>query len=994
MQVVATGTINGRRAVRAGERDRWRTALRVSLLLIAIVVGASADEASAQRGVQQAPDGRSWLVGKDVGGERWAISRDVEDGTVVGNVFRSDGSPPQFLWCWPQSTADDPVRLRCSGTTGCDEWTDLGEIELPASFLAPPTTCEAATSAAVATAAVAAEPAGSALRMTPDERRILISKDVAGLRWALTYDAERLGFGSDHAPARLTGNVFDPAGGPARFVSCAVEERNQNVKLRCSGADACGCAPCGDGAWTPLPDVVLPASFLNERRCPAAGAPRPGVVAEIAPASADESTFGAAVALAGRVAAVAARDALYVYEQDAAGWQQVARITGEAGARYARGVAIDDGTIAVGDDHRARLYRRDGAAWGLVKTLSPSGVETGEVAAMADGILVQRASTEDDRSLLVSYRRDGDSWRKLDARATPGDFVRGSFGAVAVSGARLAATVTVQRADREVETFVQLYDLQGDFWQPTVRVHSPSSAGDDFGRAIALSADTLVVGEPPRGARAWRASDGAVHVYALDGESASLVATLRSCSADLGRFGSALALSGDRLAVAASAFRDGDAAGDLHLFARDASGWHATARIAYGDVAAPSFLEGSGLALDGASALVAGTARAYLLDAGAAGLPPARACPGRAAEQWPGADWSVESPVVHGMNPVLLDRARAYAMVPARNTQAVVVVRHGVIVAEWYAPDRDRSSFAGSWSSAKSVAATVIGLAIDRGDVAGVDASMASFYPDWSGTAKEDMSLRHVLTMTSGLDWTESFVVDPTNTSDLAVLASSARDQLGYVLAKPLAVRPGTRHEYSSADSMMLSGVIEAAVGRSFADYAQEVLFAPLGMTQTEWWSDAVGHTLTYCCVDAPSRDFARFGLLWARGGRWRDRQMLSSAYVHDALTSVVTDGPDGPTTHGYGFQWWLSGGGFQRYAADAFQARGYDGQYIYVYPTLDLVVVRNGRYTKDPGPPIADPNLFARYPAAGLGNGRGTVPPDQWDETLFLDAIVGSIVQ
>jgi len=182
----------------------------------------------------------------------------------------------------------------------------------------------------------------------------------------------------------------------------------------------------------------------------------------------------------------------------------------------------------------------------------------------------------------------------------------------------------------------------------------------------------------------------------------------------------------------------------------------------------------------------------------------------------------------------------------------------------------------------------------------------------------------------------------------------------------------------------MLSGVIESAVGTSFGAYAREVLFDPIGMTRAEWWTDAVGHTLTYCCLDAPTREFARFGLLYARGGRWADRQVVSAEYVRASLEPTTSDVSQGS----YGFQWWLDSAG------DAFEARGWDGQFIYVYPTLDLVIVRNGHYVKDPGPPIADPNLFARYPSAGLGNGRGTVPPDDWDNSLFLDRIVGSIIE
>ena len=100
------------------------------------------------------------------------------------------------------------------------------------------------------------------------------------------------------------------------------------------------------------------------------------------------------------------------------------------------------------------------------------------------------------------------------------------------------------------------------------------------------------------------------------------------------------------------------------------------------------------------------------------------------------------------------------------------------------------------------------------------------------------------------------------------------------------------------------------------------------------------------------------------------------------------------PSPHdgGYGMQWWLTGRVNPDLPDDLFAARGHDGQYIYIVPSLDLVVVRNGRYDKDPGPPIADPTLFLRYPSDGLTPGAGTLPPDSWSDVEFLRPILDSI--
>jgi CubicO group peptidase (beta-lactamase class C family) len=972
---------------------------RVVLGAIAVVGLLLASRgASAQRGVQWAPDGASRLVSTDVGGERWAIRVDVEDGTVIGNVFRPDGGPPQFVWCWPQSTADDPVRLRCEGTTGCDDWVDLGEVELPGSFLSPPTSCDA--SAAVAAApgrpSDGALESPSALRLSPDERRTLISKDVGGLRWAMVYDPER-SFPGASPPARLTGNVFDPGGGAPQFVACEEAGRagGDQMVFRCAGASACGCAPCAPSDWTPIGEVVLPQSFVEERRCPARAAPAGGLVARFASTvPEDAATFGATVAVAGATAAVSVPRALYVYERTAAGWEQVARVAAPDSERFGRGIAMTEGRIAVGDDHRALIYERVDGAWRLTATLSPQGVETGRLVAMSGDLLVLSSGDEDERSAVITYERSGDGWRETERLSVPADLFSAFFRAVALSGDTLATVVLAQAYDgADFLPFVQTYERRGAAWIEAARIAS-STPSYDFGRAIALSGDTLAVGRPPSFSRESREDDGIVLLFEKVGDEWIGSGTLHTCSPEAGRFGTEVVISGDGIAVGASAFSGSAAAGDVHRFQRTADGWQETGRFAYADAApaAPGPAQRR-IALDGTTLVAGASGAVAVFDLSSPDVAPPAPCPPPAPELWPTEEWQVGDPAAHGMNPVLLERAREYAFQPGKNTQGVVVVRHGAVVAEWYEDGRGADSYAASWSDAKSVAGTVIGIAIDRGVIPGVEASMATFYPEWSGTEKEAMTLRHVLSMTSGLDWEESYVTDPSNLSDIARLAATESDQLGFVLAKPLAFEPGTYHSYSSADTLMLSGVIESALGTSFGAYAREVLFDPIGMTRAQWWTDAVGHTLTYCCLDAPSREFARFGLLWARGGRWADRQVISEEYVRAALTPTVTDGPEGLGIHSYGFQWWLGAAASGRYAGDGFSARGYDGQYIYVFPSLDLVVVRNGHYEKDPGPPIADPNLFTRYPAAGLGNGRGTVPPDRWSDATFLRPILDSIL-
>lgn len=366
---------------------------------------------------------------------------------------------------------------------------------------------------------------------------------------------------------------------------------------------------------------------------------------------------------------------------------------------------------------------------------------------------------------------------------------------------------------------------------------------------------------------------------------------------------------------------------------------------------------------------------AFVAASAAAAAPP--------ASDVPGAQWDVTSPTAEGMDPTLLNKAEQYAFAPGRNTQGVVVVRHGRIAQEWYAPGRDENSFGASWSMAKSFTSALIGIAIDEGLIPSVDEPMTTYYPEWIGTPKETMTIRNVLHMESGLKWSEDYSLSDILASDVIQMGLSA-DELTYAKDRPFDVAPGTRWSYSSGDTMLLSGVLSKATGMSAADYAKIKLFDPIGMSPVDWWKDAAGNTLTYCCLDTSSRNYARFGLLYLHDGNWGGTQVVPSAWVRDSL--AFTD----LSEQRYGYQWWHAV--IPGIDEEIFMANGFDGQFMYVIPALDLVVVRNGTYVKSSGPPIADPTLFGHYPPSGIDPNRGTKPPESWNHAAFLGPIIEAI--
>ncbi|MCB9564239.1 MAG: serine hydrolase [Kofleriaceae bacterium] len=347
--------------------------------------------------------------------------------------------------------------------------------------------------------------------------------------------------------------------------------------------------------------------------------------------------------------------------------------------------------------------------------------------------------------------------------------------------------------------------------------------------------------------------------------------------------------------------------------------------------------------------------------------------------------WVVTSPEAEGMDPQVLDGARAYAFADGKNTQGVVVVRHGRIAAEWYWDHADASSYAASWSMAKSVTSATIGIALDRGLIPSLDVPVADYLPSWQGTDHAAITLRSVLTMTSGLDWLESYAISEFNDSDVIAMVVTEGSQLEVVEGQPVAYPPGEHFNYSSGDAMLLSAVLEGATGMTAGEFAQQALFAPLGIETADWWRDATGNTLTYCCLDMRSRDFARFGQLYLDGGERDGTRVVSADWV------AASTAPS-PAYAGYGYMWWRLGATDPALPADTYAAIGHDGQWTYVIPSLDLVVVRNGYYFKSPGDSIAVPNLFDRYPSEGLVQDAGTTPPDSWDDAAFLGPIIQSI--
>ena len=310
-----------------------------------------------------------------------------------------------------------------------------------------------------------------------------------------------------------------------------------------------------------------------------------------------------------------------------------------------------------------------------------------------------------------------------------------------------------------------------------------------------------------------------------------------------------------------------------------------------------------------------------------------------ARDPFPIPDWPTGSPKDQDIDPAGL--AAAARIAAAHKSYCLLVIRHGVLVDEHYWNGADATTAKPSWSIAKSYTSTLVGIAIDRGELGSLDDSVARYVPEWKGTPSAAITLRHLVSMTSGLRWsvTQDYV-------DLTL----ARDETQFALQQPLTDPPGSKWTYDNGGVQVLERVFRNATGRTIERYAQQHLWSKLGM-KASWAHDAAGNPTTYANVLASCRDHARLGYLYLHGGRWAGETVLSAGYVAAATT------PSQTMNRAYGYLWWLNGGTPAEDAMmqpwpgqmvpfappDLYAARGFGNQFIDVIPSLDLVVVRFG---------------------------------------------------
>ncbi|NJD20559.1 MAG: serine hydrolase, partial [Gemmatimonadetes bacterium] len=302
-----------------------------------------------------------------------------------------------------------------------------------------------------------------------------------------------------------------------------------------------------------------------------------------------------------------------------------------------------------------------------------------------------------------------------------------------------------------------------------------------------------------------------------------------------------------------------------------------------------------------------------------------------------GDGWAVSTPAAEGLDEVALGRAfdLFYSDTLYLGAVSLLVARHGRLVAEGYARspgDRDRRRQVQSVT--KSVTSLVFGIARGRGDFPELGRTLFSLFPEAFDTdpRKREITLRHLLTMTSGIDLdNDAFAKE--------MLDKRPTNQVRYMLAKPLRAAPGAAFNYRDADPQLLSSAVEKVTGSTLHALARDLLFTPLGITDYTWQANADGTTIGGSSLALRPRDLAKLGQLVLQKGRWQGRQVVPESWIIESTSAQV---PTGAAGIDYGYYWWVVP------ELRSFSAVGHGGQFAFVTPDLDLLIVMTSLPSSD----------------------------------------------
>jgi CubicO group peptidase (beta-lactamase class C family) len=297
----------------------------------------------------------------------------------------------------------------------------------------------------------------------------------------------------------------------------------------------------------------------------------------------------------------------------------------------------------------------------------------------------------------------------------------------------------------------------------------------------------------------------------------------------------------------------------------------------------------------------------------------------------------------------------------------VVVARNGALVYERYFAAAEMYGYAVPYNAntphdiasiTKGVVALLIGIALDRGWLSDLDAPIMSVFPEYADLRtpeKDRITLRHLLTMTSGLGWPER-AISLDNAANIVRQGGSASDPYRFVLTRPIETTPGTAWNYNSGGVWLLGPILRKVSGKPIEEFAEEALLEPLGIQEEVWDRFPNGDAVTSGGLRLRPRDLAKLGQLVLNGGVWHGRQIVSAGWIKQMIAPQSPRGSWFGFARSYGYLWWQGQSLIGDHDIEWVGALGRGGQRLYVVPTLNLVVaVTAGLYTANGGSPAPE---------------------------------------
>lgn len=273
-----------------------------------------------------------------------------------------------------------------------------------------------------------------------------------------------------------------------------------------------------------------------------------------------------------------------------------------------------------------------------------------------------------------------------------------------------------------------------------------------------------------------------------------------------------------------------------------------------------------------------------------------------------------------------------------QRTAGLVIMVDGKVVLEKYGLGFGPEGKWTSFSVAKSLTSTMVGAAVKDGYIKSLDDKVTDYIAGLKGSAYDDVTVRQLLTMTSGVKWNEDYT-DPN--SDVARFnehqAAEGEDvTVSYMKTLPREAPAGTKWVYKTGETNLIGVLVSEATGKPLAEYLSEKVWAPFGMEQdATWLLGSTGHEISGCCIQASTRDYARFGQFIINGAVAGGDKIVPDDWLAQA---TVKQADIGVTGRGYGYQWWTNDDG-------SFAAQGIFGQGIFIDPARKLVIATNGNW-------------------------------------------------